>query len=99
MIAAWMLYSLLVGTLLYAAARAAEVVCRALGAPTRFAWALALCATLGLSGNALRSAAGRATAEIPNRSITLDARKGTATTSGIATAPVVAPSRWRAAIQ
>lgn len=54
MIAAWMVYTMLVGGLLYAAARTAEFVCRALRAPTRFVWLAAICAAIGLSANALR---------------------------------------------
>lgn len=99
MIAAWMIYSLLVGALLYAAARAAEVVCRALGAPTRFAWALALCATLGLSGNALRSAAAPAASNTANRSVTHDTSEVIAPTGNAVTMPVVRQSRWRFAMQ
>jgi beta-lactamase regulating signal transducer with metallopeptidase domain len=98
MIAAWMVYSLLVGALLYAAARAAELVCRALGVPTRFAWALALYATLGLSGNALRSAARPATTKAASRrSVTPGATGNWTSPSVIATTAPVALPRWHGA--
>ena len=48
MIASWMLYALLVSTLLGAAAWALEEVCRLVGAPVRWVWAGALAATLAL---------------------------------------------------
>ena len=48
MIASWMLYALLVGALLAAAARFLEEVCRLSGAPVRFVWLGALFATLAL---------------------------------------------------
>lgn len=48
MIAAWMLYALLVGALLVVAAQAAERVCRLLGGPVRWVWAAALVAALAL---------------------------------------------------
>jgi len=99
MIAAWMIYSLLVGALLYAAARAAEVVCRAVGAPARLAWALALCTTLGLSANALRSAAARAASETPPRSIAHETSKIVASAGSAVAAPVIRQSRWLAAVQ
>jgi beta-lactamase regulating signal transducer with metallopeptidase domain len=63
MIAAWMLYTLLVGALLYAAAAGAEFVCRALRLPTRFVWATALGLTVALSANALLRAPSRAPVE------------------------------------
>lgn len=53
MIAAWMLYSTLVGVLAAAAAAGAERVWSALGWPVRFVWCAALAATLVLSGTAL----------------------------------------------
>ncbi len=48
MIASWMLYTLLVSTLLGAAAWALEEVCRLVGRPVRWVWAGALAATLAL---------------------------------------------------
>lgn len=48
MIASWMLYALLVSTLLGAAGWALEEVCRLLGRPVRWVWAGALAATLAL---------------------------------------------------
>ncbi|HEX8363316.1 MAG TPA: hypothetical protein VF613_24565, partial [Longimicrobium sp.] len=48
MIASWMLYALLVSTLLGAAAWALEEVCRLVGRPVRWVWAGALAATLVL---------------------------------------------------
>src|SRR5262245_15350048 len=66
MIAPWMLYTLLVGVLLYAAARGAEFVCRALRLPTRFVWAAALGLTAALSANALLRAPARAPARAPS---------------------------------
>jgi hypothetical protein len=53
MIAAWMIYTVAVGFLLYAAAMGAEFVARALRLPTRFAWVFAMTAALALSGGAL----------------------------------------------
>src|SRR5262249_28465740 len=56
MIAAWMLYTIFVSGLLYAAARAAEFICRAAGVATRFVWAATLCVAIALSSNAARRA-------------------------------------------
>ena len=53
MIAAWMIYTMAVGFLLYAAAMGAEYVSRAVRLPTRFAWMLAMTAAVALSGSAL----------------------------------------------
>lgn len=99
MIAAWMIYSLLVSGLLYAAARAAEVVCRGLGAPTRFVWALALGVTIGLSGNALRVANARATTAAPARAVALGTAGNTTAGHEVVATPAARPSRWRSAIQ
>jgi beta-lactamase regulating signal transducer with metallopeptidase domain len=96
MIAAWMIYSLLVGALLYAAARAAELVCRAVGAPTRFAWALALAATFLFSGNALRSARARATPAAPNRAVALGTIRPAETAREVAPPPTPVSHGWRA---
>jgi beta-lactamase regulating signal transducer with metallopeptidase domain len=52
MIAAWMIYTVATTLLLYAAARSAEYIARALGAPTRFVWAIGMIAALCLSGRA-----------------------------------------------
>src|SRR4029077_19960574 len=53
MIAAWMLYTMAVGFLLYAAAMGTEYVTRALRLRTRFAWLLAMTAAVAFSGRAL----------------------------------------------
>jgi hypothetical protein len=53
MIAAWMLYTAAVSLLLFAGARAADYLARAIGAPTRFVWAASMLAVLALSGRAL----------------------------------------------
>jgi beta-lactamase regulating signal transducer with metallopeptidase domain len=55
MIAAWMLYTVAISLLLFAGARAAEHLARAVGAPTRFVWAAAITAAMALSGRALSS--------------------------------------------
>ncbi|HYD51164.1 MAG TPA: M56 family metallopeptidase [Gemmatimonadaceae bacterium] len=54
MIAAWMLYSLLVGVLLALAAWSAEGLLRLRGAPTRWVWTLALVGAAALTANAAR---------------------------------------------
>jgi beta-lactamase regulating signal transducer with metallopeptidase domain len=48
MIATWMLYTLLVGTLVVAAARCAESLLRLIGRPARWIWAVALAAAIGV---------------------------------------------------
>jgi beta-lactamase regulating signal transducer with metallopeptidase domain len=97
MIATWMLYTLLVGGLLYGAARGAEFVCRAAGAPTRFAWAAALCLAVGLSANALRIATQRTQLRVtPSVPLT---RTVAASPAGVPrVAPASAPSRWRSLV-
>ncbi len=64
MIAAWMIYTMAVGFLLYAAAMGTEYVTRALRLPTRFPWLLAMTATVALSGRAL-SGGGNASRPAP----------------------------------
>jgi beta-lactamase regulating signal transducer with metallopeptidase domain len=49
MIAAWIVYSLAVGALLYASARALEIVAHALNLATRFIWVAAIAAAFALS--------------------------------------------------
>jgi bla regulator protein BlaR1 len=49
MIAAWLVYSLAVGALVYAGARALELVAHALDIPTRFIWVAAIAASVALS--------------------------------------------------
>ena len=49
MIAAWLVYSLAVGALLYAGARALEFAAQALNIPTRFIWVAAMAGAVGLS--------------------------------------------------
>jgi beta-lactamase regulating signal transducer with metallopeptidase domain len=53
MIAAWMMYTVVVTFLLFTAALAAEHVTRALRVPARFAWLFAMTAAVALSGRAL----------------------------------------------
>lgn len=53
MIAAWMLYSLAVGTLIGAAALAGHYCCRALRLPVRWIWGAGMLATMMLCGVAL----------------------------------------------
>ena len=55
MIAAWMMYTMAVGFLLYAAAMGAEYVTRALRVPARFVWLFAMMTTVVLAGRALSS--------------------------------------------
>ncbi len=68
MIAAWMIYSVAVTFLLYVAAIGGEHVIRALRAPTRFAWLLAMIAAVALSGRAMvhRNDASRPTPAKPS---------------------------------
>lgn len=95
MIAAWMVYTMLVGGLLYAAARAAEFVCRALRAPTRFVWLVAICAAIGLSANALRQR-GPAVPPAPTRSVLLGgAASANASPSSAQRSAAAAAPRWR----
>ncbi|HEX3865680.1 MAG TPA: M56 family metallopeptidase, partial [Gemmatimonadaceae bacterium] len=49
MIAAWMMYALIVGTMVAIAARAAERVARLASLPTRWIWAVAMVVALGLA--------------------------------------------------
>ena len=53
MIAAWMLYTIIVSLVLFAGAIAFEFVARTLGIPTRWVWAGAIVAVLTLSFTAL----------------------------------------------
>lgn len=99
MITAWIIYSLLVGGLLYAAALAAEVVCRGLGAPTRFVWAIALAFTIGLSGSALRATNARATSPTPVRAAALGTATGTSVPHAVVPPQAARPSWWHSAIQ
>jgi beta-lactamase regulating signal transducer with metallopeptidase domain len=48
MIATWMLYTLLVGTLVVAAARCAESLLRLMGRPARWVWAVAIAAAIAV---------------------------------------------------
>ncbi len=56
MIAAWMLYTMAVGFLLYAAAMGAEYVTRALRVPARFVWLFAMMTTIVSQGARCRAA-------------------------------------------
>src|SRR5262245_41904716 len=78
MIAAWMLYTVAVTFLLLAGASAAEYVARALRAPTRVIWAVAMIAAVVLPARAL--SAGFATERATVASATVQA--GVATLSG-----------------
>ena len=49
MIAAWLVYALAIGVLLYAGARALDLVAHAMGLATRFIWVAAIAATVALS--------------------------------------------------
>src|SRR5262249_39539688 len=49
MIAAWIIYSLVIGALLYVGVRALELVAHALHISTRFIWVAAISATVALS--------------------------------------------------
>jgi len=49
MIAAWLVYALIVGALFYASARALELVAHALNIATRFIWVAAIASTVALS--------------------------------------------------
>lgn len=64
MIASWMLYALLVSTLVGAAAWVLEEVCRLVGRPVRWVWAGALAATLALVALAPLRTAPSAASEI-----------------------------------
>jgi beta-lactamase regulating signal transducer with metallopeptidase domain len=69
MIAAWMVYSILVACLVVAAANAAEFIARATGSPTRVVWGAAFAIALGLSGQALIGSS-RADGTESSRSVT-----------------------------
>lgn len=49
MIAAWLIYALVIGGLLYVSARALELAAHALSIPTRFIWVAAIATTVALS--------------------------------------------------
>jgi beta-lactamase regulating signal transducer with metallopeptidase domain len=71
MIAAWMLYTTVITLVLFAGARAAEYVARALGAPARGVWLVAMIASLGLSGRALRVGSAHADDASPRADTTI----------------------------
>jgi beta-lactamase regulating signal transducer with metallopeptidase domain len=90
MIAAWMLYTIAVTLILFAATSAAEYVGRALRAPTRFVWLLAMVAAVGLSARAFVSGLNA-----PQRRDTTASTAGTSFRFDAPNAAAVAP--WSAA--
>lgn len=106
MSASWIVYGLLVGALLAAAARGIEEVCRLAGRPTRWVWATALALTVALAGVAPRREAATprlaVPAEVARSVVEAPVKTGAswwdATASALASARLLAEGSLRGAL-